>query len=373
MTGNGEPASVTTTWPETSLDSPPPPPGGPGGRLLGWMRRRARILVIAAAAFLTVVAAFGLWAHGQIDPSGPPGPTVVVQIPDGASTSRIAHLLVDNGVVSNALLFEVYIRVNGDGPFHAGAYELRRHESYGSVVRTLSGAALIDRLTIPEGFTLQQIADRVGAIPGHSATGFLAAARSGAVRSPYEAAGSDNLEGLLFPDTYFIPRGEGDAQILQMMVDRFDEVAGQTGLSSAPASVGVSPYQAVIVASLIEREAKVASDRPLVAEVVYNRLARGMRLQIDATVLYALGPGHTDLTTADLAVDSPYNTYRVTGLPPGPIACPGRAALEAALAPGKGPYLYYVVVSPDGKEAFSATLAGQQANIALARSRGLPG
>ena len=331
------------------------------------------MLIIVAAAFLTAVAGVGLWVHSQIDPSGPPGPPVVVQIPDGASTSRIAHLLVDNGVVSNAFLFELYVRVNGDGPFHAGAYQLRRHESYGDAVRGLSGAAVMDRLTIPEGFTIQQIAERVGAIPGHSAAGFLATAQRGHVRSPYEPTGSTNLEGLLFPDTYFIPRGELDAQILQMMVDRFVEVAGQIRLDSAPSSVGISPYQAVIVASLIEREAKVDADRPLVAEVVYNRLAKGMKLQIDATVLYALGPGHTEITSADLTVNSPYNTYRVAGLPPGAIACPGRAALEAALAPAKGPYLYYVVVSSDGKEAFSSTLAGQEANIALARSRGLAG
>jgi len=363
---------VTVTSESTGVAVPPPPGvGGAGGR--EWLRRRGRWLLLASAVLLTVVAGLGLWVHSRIDPSGPPGAPVVVQIPDGTSTSGIAQLLADDGVISNAFLFQLYVRVNGDGPFRAGVYSLRRHESYGQAVRGLEGASVVDRLTIPEGFTLRQIAARVGALPGHTAAGFLAAASSGQVRSRYEPAGTTNLEGLLFPDTYVVPRGEADAQILRMMVDRFDQVAAQTGLDSAAGRAGVSPYQAVVVASMIEREAKVPTDRPLVAEVVYNRLAKGMRLQIDATVLYALGPGHTDLTSADLTVDSPYNTYKVTGLPPAPIASPGLASLQAALAPAKGGYLYYVVVGADGQEAFSATLAGQEANIALARSRGLPG
>ena len=363
---------MTITSDGAQVDSGPAPDRSRRRGPLGWMRRRARLLLLITAAFLTLVGGFGLWVHSQIDPSGAPGAPVIVQIPAGASTARIAQLLVDNGVISNSLLFRIYVRVNGDGPFRAGVYSLRRHESYGEAVRGLGGAAVMDRLTIPEGFTLSQIAARVGTLPGHTAAGFLAAASSGQVRSPYEPTGSNDLEGLLFPDTYFVPRGQLDAQILQTMIDRFDDEAGHLGLDSTSTAVGISPYQAVIVASMIEREAKMPDDRPLVAEVVYNRLAKGMRLQIDATVLYALGPGHGQITSNDLKVASPYNTYRVVGLPPGPIACPGEASLKAALAPAKGRYLYYVVVSADGKEAFSTDLAGQEANIALAHARGLP-
>lgn len=337
------------------------------------MTPRGRALALALAVVLTLLALIGLWVERQINPSAHPGKAVDVTIPRGASTSAIAGVLVKDHVISSSFWFRVYLRLHASGAFQAGVYRVREHDSYASVVKALHGPEVSTALVVPEGFTVSQIAERVGALPGHKGSAFLALADGGTVRSPFEPAGSNDLEGLLFPDTYTVTPGETDATILNQMIQRFDQVVGPMGLSSAPAAVGVSPYQAVVVASLIEREAKVASDRPLVAEVVYNRLAKGMRLQIDATVLYALGPGHTTLSTADLSVPSPYNTYLVTGLPPGPIANPGAAALEAALHPATGNFLYYVVVQADGGEAFSATLSGQEANIALARQRGLAG
>ena len=334
---------------------------------------RRRAVALAGAVALTLVALVGLWLEHQINPSAHPGTAVDVTIPRGASSSEIAAVLVKDHVISSSFWFRVYLRLHGSGAFDAGVYQVREHDSYASVVKALHGPQVSHDLVIPEGFTVSQIADRVGALPGHSASAFLALAEGGTVRSPYEPAASNNLEGLLFPDTYTVTPGETDSAILNQMISRFDQEANQEGLNSAATSVGISPYQAVIVASMIEREAKISSDRPLVAEVVYNRLAKGMRLQIDATVLYALGPGHSSLTSSDLAVKSPYNTYLVTGLPPGPIANPGRAAIQAALHPVQGNYLYYVVVQADGQEAFSATLSGQEANIALARQRGLSG
>ncbi|MHB1444637.1 MAG: endolytic transglycosylase MltG [Acidimicrobiales bacterium] len=334
---------------------------------------RIRALALGLAVLLSLVAVAGLWVEAQINPSTHPGRVVDVSIPAGSSTDSIAGLLAADRVISSSFWFRVYLRLHDGRHFDAGVYALREDESYPAVVKALHGPEVSRPLVIPEGFTISQIAQRVGALPGHSAAHFLAVAAGGTVRSPYEPAGSSNLEGLLFPDTYTITPGESDTAILEQMISRFDQVASDIGLSRAPSSVGVSPYQAVIVASLIEREAKLAGDRPLVGEVIYNRLAKGMRLQIDATVLYALGPGHSSLSAADLQVPSPYNTYLVAGLPPGPIADPGQAALEAALHPSTGNYLYYVVVGRDGTEAFSTTLAGQDANIALARSRGLAG
>ena len=339
-------------------------------------RRRApaprwrRAAAAAGAAVIVLVAAGAVWAHGRISPSGPPGAAVSVEIPSGTSTRGITRLLAERGVISDSWLFLVYLKVHGAGPFQAGVYTLHRHEPYGQVVHDLSVSGA-QRLVVPEGFTLRQIADRVATLPGHTAAHFLQVAASGVVTSRYQPPGSTNLEGLLFPDTYRVNPSESDGDILATMVHRFDTVAAGTGLDRAAASVGVSPYQAVIVASMVEREAKLAEDRGLVAQVVYNRLRRGMRLQVDATVLYALGGARTTLTSADLAVASPYNTYQVTGLPPAPIACPGRLALTAALQPPPGDYLYYVVVRADGKEAFSSSLAGQEANIRLARERGL--
>jgi UPF0755 protein len=226
-------------------------------------------------------------------------------------------------------------------------------------------------VVVPPGFTMAQIATRVGAVPGHSSRQFLALAESGQVRSPYEPAGVKKLEGLLFPATYSVTASESDQQILEEMIGRFDQVAQEIGLASAPSTVHVSPYQAVTVASMIEREALLPGDRGKVATVVYNRLAKQMRLQIDATVIYALGRPVTSLSLKDLQIDSPYNTYRVTGLPPTPIASPGVESLEAALHPTPGPWLYYVVVSQNGAEAFSTTYAEQLQNEALAKQRGL--
>ncbi len=227
-------------------------------------------------------------------------------------------------------------------------------------------------VTIPEGFTLKQIAARVGrVVPGHTDNGFLATANGGTVRSPYEPAGVDSLEGLLFPDTYTVGPGDSDARILRRMVDRFDEVASTVGIDQAAARVGITPYQAVIVASMVEREARLTGDRGKVAQVIYNRLHASMKLQIDSTVIYGLGGDLDNVTGSDLAIPTPYNTYLIPGLPPTPIASPGQPSLEASILPTPGPWLFFVVVSPDGGEAFSVTLAQQQANEALARERGL--
>jgi UPF0755 protein len=325
---------------------------------------------LALVGVLLVAAVGGIWAERQMHGSGS-GALVEVSIPSGSSSHRIADILSSEAVISDPFLFLVYLRVHGGGPFEAGTYRLHQHSSYSEVVRQLAAGPPATKLVVPEGFTLAQIAERVAGLPGHSAAHFLAVARSGEVHSRYQPAGSTNLEGLLFPATYPVTLGESDADILEAMVQRFDQVADQVDLGSAPSTVGVTPYQAVVVASMVEREAKLTEDRGLVAQVVYNRLRRGMKLQVDATVLYALGPGHQSLSKADLQVASPYNTYEVAGLPPTPIACPGRAALLAALNPPAGAYLYYVVVQADGKEAFSTTLAGQEQNIALAHSRGL--
>jgi UPF0755 protein len=306
-----------------------------------------------------------------MNPPGGPGTAVYMTVPPGASSAQVGQLLASHRVILSPGLFRWYLRFHTPVSFRAGTYAAHLHESYVAAIRDLTGTELTARLTIPEGFTLQQVADRVGRLPGRSSTRFLALAKSGQVRSRYEPSGVDNLEGLLFPATYAVTPDEPDLQILSQMVGAFDERAAAMGLDNAPADVGVSPYQALVVASLVEREAKLDPDRGLVAEVVYNRLAKAMKLQIDATVIYALGGHVSVVTNADLQVSSPYNTYRVTGLPPTPIASPGLPSLEAALHPPAGKFLYYVVVKADGTEAFSSTFAGQEANIALARSRGL--
>jgi UPF0755 protein len=341
------------------------------------LRRRRRLTVLGVVVLVLLLVAGGVawWVKRQVDPPGS-GKEVVVDVPQGSSLQRIASILDEQGVVNSARLFRVYLQSKGAGPFQAGSYRMRQSSSFDEAVAVLErGPELsFDRLTIPEGFTLRQVADRVARLPGRSAERFLEVAASGQVRSRYQPTGSNNLEGLLLPETYSIEDEDDELAILSRMVGAFDTAAVQLGLDQVVQGGLVSPYQAVVVASMVEREARVPEDRGMIARVIYNRLRRGMPLQIDATVIYALGrTGESDVRVLnkDLEVDSPYNTYRVTGLPPAPIAAPGRAALQAAIEPQPGPWLYYVVVEPTGKHAFSTTLDEHNRFIDLARSRGL--
>lgn len=330
---------------------------------------------MSAALVLLLGAGVGaLWLRTAV--AGGPRSRVAVSVPTGSSIEHIAALLDRQGVVANAEVFRLYVRARGAGPFRAGRYTLRRGEPFDDLVDTLEKGpeATFDRLTVPEGLTLQQVAERVGRLPGRSAARFLQVASSNVVRSRYEPPGTTSLEGLLFPDTYHFDPKDDERVAVERMVATFDRVAAEAGLDKVTEGGLVTPYQALVVASLVEREARVPEDRGMVARVVYNRLRRGMPLQIDATVIYAQGrTGEKDLRLLDkdLAVDSPYNTYKVAGLPPTPIAAPGRAALDAAIDPTEGPWLYYVVVEPNGRHAFATTLAEHNRNIGLAQARGL--
>jgi UPF0755 protein len=334
---------------------------------------------VAGVLFLVGVVAVGaiaLWVRDQVDPGGRPGGAVVVDVPMGASAGSIATTLDRRGVIGSARAFRLYVRVKGAGPFQSGSYRLRRRASFAEIVATLERGPeeTFDRLTIPEGLTLQQVAERIGRLPGRSAQRFLEVAQSGVVRSRYQPPEVNSLEGLLLPETYHLEPRDDEQAILARMVSTFDQAAAQEGLDQVTQGGLVNPYQAIVVASMVEREAKVPEDRGMVARVIYNRLRERQLLEVDATVIYALGrtgePG-LRLLEKDLEVQSPYNTYKVPGLPPTPIASPGRAALQAAIDPPDGPWRYYVVVEPTGKHAFAATLDEHNRNIALARSRGV--
>jgi UPF0755 protein len=327
------------------------------------------------AVLLVLAVAAGLWVRGKIDPSGGPGEEVAVSIPEGTSTSGIAELLADEGIVSDASVFKYYVRFSGGGAFQAGDYTLRRNSAMGEVVDVLGQGPEIafERLTVPEGLTLEEIAERVEEIDRFSADRFLELARSGSVRSQYQPEGVDSLEGLLFPDTYQVDPREDEAAVLARMVEQFDEVATQLGYDQAEEKVGLSPYEAIVVASLVESEARVPEDRAKISRVIHNRIERGMLLQVDATVIYARGERREGgrVLFEDLEVDSPYNTYRNPGLPPTPIAVPGRAALEAALNPEEGDWLYYVKYEEDGTHAFSTTNEEHNRRIAEAKAKGV--
>ncbi len=342
-------------------------------------RRRWRAWLVGLLVVLLLVAGAAAyldhWVGQQVDPAKE-GRVVNFTVPSGATLSGLASQLSKRGIIGSPLVFRLYLHFEGAKPIHPGTYQLHEHEPFATLLSVLAKGPVLEHVTIPPGFTLDQIAERVGHLRGRSATRFLALARSGTVRSPYEPKGSRDLEGLLFPDTYSFEPTASYKTILGMMVSRFDQEAAAIHLRREATKDHITPYQAVIVASMIEKEAKLPADRGKVARVIYNRLNAGMPLQVDATVIYAAGGNPRALQgkdPADVAPKSPYNTYRVTGLPPTPIASPGLASLKAALHPTPGPWLYYVVVSRNGAEAFSSTYAGQQANMALARKRGLAG
>jgi UPF0755 protein len=347
----------------------PPPAPAPARRRGRWWKVLSAIVGVGLVVFLA--AAF--WVYRKIDPPGSPGAQVSVEIPRGSSTARIAELLAAADVVADARVFRIYTRVDGSGPWQAGTYTFRENSSVGDAVAVLDGGPAISytRLTIPEGYTLEQVAVRVGQVPGRSAQRFLELANSGTVRSQYQPEGSTNLEGLLFPDTYQLDENDDEARILQRMVQAMDEKLVELGVPDKAAAFGVTPYQLVIIASMIEREARVPDERPKVARVVYNRLERGMRLGIDATTRYELRRPTGPLRKSELERDTPYNTRTRAGLPPTPIAMPGAASLEGAANPADGTWIYYVIADEQGHHTFATTDAEFQRAKRAAREKGL--
>ena len=190
--------------------------------------------------------------------------------------------------------------------------------------------------------------------------------------SRYQPPGA-TLEGLLFPDTYQVGNDMTEAQALSLMTTQFDAVAAELDLDNRAAALGYTPYQIVTIASMIEEEAKIDDERAKIARVIYNRLGQGVRLDIDATTLYAVGKEGNTLTLSDLDSDSPYNTRKQAGLPPGPISAPGRASLEAALAPADGSWFYYVLADADGRHAFTDSADEFEILVAEADEKGLLG
>jgi UPF0755 protein len=333
-------------------------------RWLTWLA-----IVLVAGLVLGILAI--VWAGKQINPSGGPGASVQVTIAPNSSTSSIASLLGKEGVIHSPEVFRFYVKLKGAGPLLPGLYTFHRSEKYDDVISALEKGPTVvyDKLTIPEGFTLAQIAARVGKLPGRSASRFLAAAASGQVTSKYQPAGSTSLEGLLFPATYQVKQDEDEVSILHRMVQSFDDTATTLGLDQAAAHLGTTPYQLVVVASIVEREAKLDEDRGPVASVIFNRLQKGIALQIDSTVLY--GQHETDPHKINTKADTPFNTYKNKGLPPTPIASPGVPSLQAAASPPSTTYLYYVLIDKSGKQAFASTDAEFKKLAAESKAKGL--
>ncbi|MDX6768883.1 MAG: endolytic transglycosylase MltG [Elusimicrobiota bacterium] len=295
--------------------------------------RRALLAAAAAAALAVVVAALALR----------PGATVRVEIPEGLSARQTASLLASKRVVPSAFAFRLFLKVTGfDRALKPGAYDLRVNEPLTSLTRKLTLGLTADvKVVIPEGFMARQIAERL------EAAGVAKAAEV------MKLVGDRRLEGRLFPSTYQIPLNHGAERVLKMMNDEFERQIVAAYKAASPRPV-LSLEDALILASIVEREAVLPAERPMIAAVYLNRLKKGMRLQADPTTQYALGHWKKVLTRSDLQNPSPFNTYAHKGLPPAPICSPGRGSFEAVLKPASTRALYFVADTTGG-HVFSET------------------
>jgi UPF0755 protein len=279
---------------------------------------------------------------------------VRVTIPSGASVAVAAESLAKHGVISFPRLFRAYASITGgDRRLQPGTYLLRRSESYRVVLRRLvEGRGLVNTVTIPEGWEISDIVPalaRAASVPAES----LEAAVRDTELVKRAASTTGTLEGYLFPETYVFSAGASALQIVRSMLVQFER-RWKPEWDARLDSLKMTRHQIITLASIIEKEARLAEERPVISAVYHNRLRIGMALQADPTVQYALGEHKARVMERDLAVKSPYNTYQNPGLPPGPIASPGAASIEAALFPANVPYLYFVA-HPDGHHEFRRT------------------
>jgi UPF0755 protein len=324
---------------------------------------------LLAVTLLVVIAAAGggawLYRSMQTPFKGYPESETFVEIAPGSSTPTMGRLLADAGVVQHPQIFRVAVSMRGAGRrLQAGEYRFDRAMTPAEVVdKIVRGDVFLRPVTFREGLTIRQMAAVFEEQGLGTRDGFVTAARKASAIEEIDPEARD-LEGYLFPDTYTLPRRATAEQLVARMVARFEK-ALTPEVRQRAASRGLTVRQLVTLASLVERETAKPAERPLVAAVYANRLKIGMGLQCDPTVIYALeraGRFDGNLTRADLQFDSPYNTYRYSGLPPGPIAAPGQASLEAAAQPADVPYLYFVSRN-DGSHEFAATLDEHNRNV----------
>lgn len=307
----------------------------------------------AAAAALGLVLLFGfagVWTYSGPGPKAASGEITSVVLPRGAGVNRIARTLEDAGVITSAPLFAMAARLTGAASqLKAGEYEVRSGASMASLLADIRAGRVVRRLlTIPEGWTSGMVLDAVNGEVALTGT---------AVEPP---------EGSILPDSYEIERGQSREAVIQRMRDAHDKALAELWPKRAPGLPFTTQAEAVTLASIVEKETGVASERPRVAAIFVNRLRKGMLLQTDPTIIYGITKGRPlgrGIRASELAADSPWNSYKVPGLPPGPIANPGRASLEAVLNPPTTDELYFVADGTGG-HAFAVTYEDHVKNVA---------
>jgi UPF0755 protein len=321
----------------------------------------ACVVVGAAAAAIGGLA----WTRIHEPYKGFAGDEQFIEIPPGSGSAEIRRRLVDGGVVRDEMALRTALWLSGAARrLKAGEYRFDRALTPLEVVDKLErGEVYLRRITFREGLTLREMAAVFAEREFGTADAFLAAAADPSAIAELDPEARD-LEGYLFPDTYDLPRTATAAATVDLMVDRF-KAAYDARARALAAEQGLSTREVVTLASLVEKETGQADERPIVAAVYRNRMRIGMPMQADPTVVYALmkaGKYTGNIRKQDLSVDSPYNTYRYPGLPPGPIAAPGKASIDAALAPAAVKYLYFVSRN-NGSHVFAETLAQHNANV----------
>jgi UPF0755 protein len=315
--------------------------------------------LLTAAIAATICA---LLIYQQLNTAVTPQIPVLLTIAPGASLSRVANQLEEQGVITSALTLRLLARLDTQlAQIQAGRYNFSEAATPPEILARLhTGDTIKLRLTIPEGFTLKQIIERIAAEGYGNKQRLYQLASDPDFLKKLQVAG-ESLEGYLFPETYLFTEGATEEALLKMMVDLCHQQLDPALLADA-STQGLTPHQLVTLASIIEKETGAVDEMPLISSVFHNRLSRGIPLQTDPTVIYGIKDFDGNLTRKDLKTPSPYNTYLMRGLPPGPIASPGRTALEAAAHPAQSKYLYFVARG-DGSHQFSKTLEEHNAAV----------
>ncbi|MBM3717763.1 MAG: endolytic transglycosylase MltG [Actinobacteria bacterium] len=353
------------------------------------VRGLVRTVAWAVVAVVLLAGLAGWWVVRELNPGGN-AETVTFTVNADDDLGAVIDRLADQDLIGNSAIFSWYVRSRGGLEPAAGYYRIERGASAGDIVAVLATppSDTFVNVTFPEGFTIEQMARRLSEkVPNLDAERFVMAATDGSVISALAPGGTGTLEGLLFPDTYQVAGDSTESEVVARLASTMESVASkQVDLAGGAKLLGRTQYEVLIVASMIEKEAKVAADRPKIARVIYNRLEAGMKLQIDATVKYVSDPALP--WTDQKATDSKFNSYLHAGLPPTPIANPGRASIAAALAPAPPPkpddeacvglprgtkcdYFFYVLIDEDGRHRFATTLTQHEANTAEAIASGV--
>ncbi len=361
-------------------------------RSVKWVAYTAMVVVIA---LILVAGAAGWWYIRQINPEGETGDPVSFTVQATDTLESLSERLEIENFIVDAGVFRWYVERNGGLEITPGYYEIATSDHMGNVLARLRTppAQTYNKVTFPEGFTVAQMAARLDEkVVPMTADGFHAATVDPSLVVNLRPPGIGTLEGLLFPDTYQVSNGESETQVISRMLSQMERVGSQEDIVTKGERLFQNPYGILIIASMIEREAKTAEDRPKIARVIYNRLAIGMPLAIDAAVRYGTLQQGLDPDVVPFSeqrnIDGPYNTYLHEGLPPTPIANPGRASIRAALNPAPNPsvgdplcadlpedvacqYLYYVLADEEGNHKFSVTQEQFEADVNAAAVAGL--